>query len=52
MDTYLCNLDKCDVCKENTYSTNEKNGPLIDLRNLKRSSVKINKNKKMVNFML
>ena len=52
MDIFLCNLDKCDVCKENTYSTNEKHGPLIDLRNLKRSSVKINKNKKMVNFML
>ena len=46
MDIFLCNLDKCDVCKENTYSTNEKNGPLIDLRKLKRLSTKINENQK------
>ena len=46
IDTYLCNLDQCDVCKENAYSTNEKHGPLIDLRKQKGSSVKINENQK------
>ena len=44
METHLCNIDKCDVCKNNVYSTNEEHGPLIDLRKLKRSSAKINKN--------
>ena len=46
MNTYLCNLDKYDVCKENIYLTNEKHGPLIDLRKIKRSSAKINENVK------
>ena len=52
MDTYLCNLNQCYVCKENTYNTNEKHGPLIDLRKLKRLSAKINETKKIVNFIL
>ena len=24
MDSFLCKLDQCEVCKENKYSTNEK----------------------------
>ena len=52
MDTYLCNLDQCEVCKENTYNANEKHGPLIDLREIKRSSTKINENKKDSKFQI
>ena len=48
MDTFLCKLDQCEVCKENEYSTDEKHGLLIDLRTLKISSAKINKTKKIV----
>ena len=46
METHLCNIDKCDVCKNNVYSTNEEHGSLIDLRKLKRSVAKINKNER------
>ena len=35
MDTYLCNLDQCEVCKEKKISTNKKYGPFIDLRKIK-----------------
>ena len=44
MDTYLCNIDNCNVCKENISISNEKHGPFIDLRKIKRSSAKINEN--------
>ena len=50
MDSFLCKLDQCEICKENKYSTNEKHGPLIDLRTLKRSSAKINENQKDSKF--
>ena len=46
MDSFLCKLDKCEVCKENKYSTIEKHGHLVDLRTLKGSSTKINENQK------
>ena len=52
MDTYLCNLDQCDVCKENTHSTNEKYGPLIDLRKLKILIAKMNENQKDSKFQI
>ena len=52
MDTYLCNLHQCEVCKENKYSTNEKHGSLIDLRKIKRSSTKINENQKDSKFQI
>ena len=50
MDTYFCNLNQCEVCKENKYTTNEKHGRLIDLRKRKRSSAKINENQKDSKF--
>ena len=50
MDTFLCKLDQCEVCKEKKYSSDEKHGPLIDLRKLKRSSAKINENQKDSKF--
>ena len=42
MEQHLCLKKIHDVCKENKYSSKEKNGPLIDLRELKRSNAKIN----------
>ena len=50
MNSFLCKLDQCEVCKENQFSTIEKRGPLIDLRTLKRSSIKINENQKDSKF--
>ena len=50
MDSFLCKLDQYEVYKENKYSTIEKHGPMIDLRTLKRSSAKINKNQKDSKF--
>ena len=32
------------MCINNKYATNEENGPLIDLRNIKKSHAKINEN--------
>ena len=50
MDSFLCKLDQCEVCKENQFSTIEKHGPLIDLRTLKRLSAKTNENQKESKF--
>ena len=50
MDSFLCKLDQCEVCKENQFSTIEKHGALIDLRTLKRSSAKTNENQKESKF--
>ena len=50
MDSFLCKLDQCEVCKETQFSTIEKHGPLINLRTLKRSNAKINENQKDSKF--
>ena len=42
MEQHLCLEEIHDLCKENKYCSKEKNGPLIDLRKLKRSNAKIN----------
>ena len=40
----LCNTDSCKRCINNKYATNENNGPLIGIRNSKKSNAKINDN--------
>ena len=52
MDTYLCNMDNCNVCKENIYISNEKHCPLIDLRKLKILIAKMNENQKDSKFYI
>jgi len=47
---FFVKKDQCEVCKEEIYSTNEKHGPLIDLRTLKISSAKINEDQKYSKF--
>ena len=32
----LCKTESCNLCINNKYTTNEDNGPLIDLRNSKK----------------
>ena len=32
----LCKIESCNLCINNKYTTNEDNGPLIDLRNSKK----------------
>ena len=38
----LCVVDACDVCMKKLFAQDEENGPLIDLRNLRKSNAKIN----------
>ena len=42
----LCTIDKCDLCINDKFATNEDNGPVIDLRNLKNCNAKINEKNK------
>ena len=42
METNLCTMDKCHVCNDNECSSKEKNVLVIDLRQIIRSSTKIN----------
>ena len=41
---WLCDSETCQLCINNKYATNEENGPLIDLRKIKKSYAKINEN--------
>ena len=41
MEQHLYLKEIHDLCKENKYGSKETNGPLIDLRKLKRSNAKI-----------
>ena len=41
METNLCTMDKCDVCNDNECSSKEKNVPVIDIRQIIRSSTKL-----------
>ena len=42
----LCTIDKCDLCINDKFATNEDNGPVIDIRNLKNCNAKINEKNK------
>ena len=46
MDNELCSMKTCDVCQNNKFATNLENGPLIDLRLLRKSNAKINEKQK------
>ena len=37
----LCKTESCNLCINHKYTPNEENGPLIDLRNSKKSYAKI-----------
>ena len=41
-----CSMETCDVCKNNKYGYIEGNGPLIDLRLVRKSNAQINEKQK------
>ena len=46
MGNELCSMETSDACKNNKYETIEESGPSIDLRLVRKSNAKINKNPK------
>ena len=50
MDNQLCSIETCDVCNNDKFATVEQNGPLTDLRKLKKSNTKINDNQKRARY--
>ena len=50
MDNQLCFIETCDVRNNDKFATMEQNGPLTDLRKLKKSNTKINDNQKRARY--
>ena len=50
MDNQLCSIETYDVCNDDKFATVEQNGPLTDLRKLKKSNTKINDNQKRARY--
>ena len=48
----LCNTDSCNTCINHKFATNEDNGSLIDLRNSKKYTAKINDKNTTKNMIL
>ena len=46
MENQICSMEICDVCTNNKYGTIKDNNPLIVLRLVRKSNVKIDENQK------
>ena len=51
MDNELCSMNTCDVCQNYKFSADLENGPLIDLKVVRKLKTKINEKKIIISII-